>query len=50
VRGNWGYEGLPPGKIFQTTPSGASKNALLQSRIYIVYLLDLCVEKGKLIP
>ena len=46
--GNWGLE-LRLKKICEATPSRASGNAHLQSRIQTVFLLDLYVEKGKLI-
>ena len=41
--------GLVPRKAFEATPSRTSENVLLQSRILIVFLLDLYVEKGTLI-
>ena len=38
------------GKIFKATPSRALENALPESRIQSVFLLDLYADIGKLIP
>ena len=40
-----GIWGPAPRKMFQVTPSRMSENALLQNRIYIVLIIDLCAEK-----
>jgi len=57
VRGNWGSGPRLPegvrgnwGEMFEALSSRTSENALLQSRILIVFLLDFYAEKRKLIP
>ena len=45
-----GGGGLAPETFFRTTPSRTSENASFQNRICLVSIIEVYMEKGKLIP